>query len=135
MWHLRHHQTCFQTSGNRIGEIWPDFYTWSYKTCVPRVKRWKEIKFVFLKFMPPWAIVQVLGFMFWHAVEKSKQTNPTVVGIFSKFNIANIVTLIWVDSNEHYKRKFHQTMHERSLQILYMFNLLLLSIMNVFMFR
>ena len=22
----RHHKTCFQTSGNRIGEIWPDFY-------------------------------------------------------------------------------------------------------------
>ena len=23
---LRHRQTCFQTSGHRIGEIWPDFY-------------------------------------------------------------------------------------------------------------
>ena len=26
MWRLWHHQTCFQTSGKRIGEIWPDFY-------------------------------------------------------------------------------------------------------------
>ena len=24
--HLQHRQTCYQTSGNRIGLIWPDFY-------------------------------------------------------------------------------------------------------------